>query len=76
MSGINRSIAKQLSELGGRVYDMITVEKVGGRIAKDKRVLELIHEIQRLEEEMKHKEQEIESIKEDKHPPKTTDEEA
>ena len=63
MSGINRTIEKQLSELGGRVYDLITVEKVGGKIALDKKVKALITELKKLEKDLKAKEDEIEVIK-------------
>ena len=66
MSGINRTIEKQLSELGGRVFDLVTVEKVGGKIAQDKKVKQLITQLKKLEEDLKLKEEEIEAIK--KHP--------
>ena len=63
MSGINRTIEKQLSELGGRVFDLIAVEKVGGKIAQDKKVKVLITELKKLEKDLKAKEDEIETIK-------------
>lgn len=63
MSGINRTIEKQLSELGGRVFDLIAVEKVGGKIAQDKKVKALMVELKKLEKDLQAKEKEIESIK-------------
>jgi hypothetical protein len=57
---------KHLSELGGRVYDLIEVQGKGGVIAKDSDVARLVVEIRDLEEQLKAKEKEIEAIKEEK----------
>ena len=66
MAGINRTIEKHLAELGGRVYDLVTVEKRGGVIARDERVKVIVEEITKLEEDLLVKEREIESIREEK----------
>jgi hypothetical protein len=64
--GVNRSIEKHLSELGGKVYDLIEVQGKGGVIAKDPDVSRLVNEIRDLEEQLKVKEQEIEAIRDEK----------
>jgi len=66
ITGLNRAIERHLSELGGRVYDMIVEQGKSGVIAKDVRVKELIEEVQGLEEELKGKEAEIEAIRAEK----------
>ena len=66
IAGVNRAIEKHLSELGGRVYDLIEVQKKGTEIARDKNVKELIGEIKKLEKDLKVKEQEIEAIRKEK----------
>ena len=66
VAGVNRAIEKHLSELGGKVYDLIEVQGKGGVIAKDSDVSRLVGEIRDLEEQLKSKEQEIEAIKEEK----------
>ena len=68
IAGVNRAIEKHLSELGGRVYDMVDVQKKGSEIAKDKKVKELIGDIKKLEKELKVKEDEIEAIHAEKRP--------
>ncbi len=65
MTGINRSIEKRMVELGGRVYDLISVEgHRGNKTADDDKVRKLVKEIGRLEEELEIKEQEIKDIRE------------
>lgn len=66
ITGVNRAIERHLSELGGRVYDMIVEQGKSGVIAKDTRVKELVEEVRGLEEELKKKELEIEAIKAEK----------
>ena len=66
ITGVNRAIERHLSELGGRVYDMIVEQGKSGVIAKDARVKELIEQVQDLEEELKGKEEEIEAIRAEK----------
>jgi len=65
MTGINRSIEKRMVELGGRVYDLISVEgHRGNRTADDEKVRKLVDEIGRLEKELGIKEEEIRDIRE------------
>ncbi|UCF05638.1 MAG: hypothetical protein JSV33_00965 [bacterium] len=64
--GVNRAIEKHLSELGGKVYDLIEEKKAKKPIAKDEHVLRLIEEIKDLERQLKVKEEEIEEIKREK----------
>jgi hypothetical protein len=66
IAGVNRAIEKHLTELGGRVYDLIEVHKKSSKIGADEKVVELISEIKDLEEQLKTKEAEIEAIKEEK----------
>lgn len=66
VAGVNRAIEKHLSELGGKVYDLIEVQGKGGVIAKDSDVARLVEETRDLEEQLKEKEQEIEAIKAEK----------
>lgn len=66
ITGVNRAIERHLSELGGRVYDLIVEQGKTGVIAKDTRVKELIEEVRRLEEELGEKEAEIEAIRAEK----------
>ena len=61
--GINRAIEKKLSELGGRVYDLIAEQKESQGIGDDEKVKDLVENIKELEEQLKQKEKEIESIK-------------
>lgn len=63
MVGLNRSIEKHLAELGGRVYDIL---KSPGKntVVRDTDVRNLVEKIESLEEELKLKEGEIETIKE------------
>ena len=66
MAGVNRAIEKHLSELGGKVYDLIEVQGKAGVIAKDTDVKRLIDEIKSLEQQLKLKEEEIEAIRAEK----------
>jgi len=67
ITGLNRSIEKHFTEMGGRVYDLI-VEKGhrGNKTADDEVVQRIVAEVRGLEEDLKRKEEEIESIKDDK----------
>ena len=66
MAGINRAIERHLSELGGRVYEFVEEQQQQTGVAQDEKVIELIEEIKRLEQQLHQKEQEIEKIREDK----------
>ena len=67
MAGVNRAVEKHLSELGGRLYDLITVQgHCDNRTTDDEEVLRLVDEIRDLEEQLKVKEEEVESIKGEK----------
>lgn len=67
MAGLNRAIEKQLSELGGRLYDLVVEQgHRGNKTSDDEQVQRLVEEIRRLERQLKTKEKEIESIREHK----------
>jgi hypothetical protein len=66
MAGLNRTIEKHLSELGGRVYELIEELNQQKGVAQDEKVMGLIEDIKRLEEQLHQKEEEIERIKEEK----------
>jgi translation initiation factor 2 alpha subunit (eIF-2alpha) len=67
VAGINRAIEKHLAELGGQVYDLITVQNHrGNKTADDEGVQKLVGEIRELESQLKAKEDEIEKIKGEK----------
>lgn len=67
IAGLNRAIEKHLSELGGKVYDLVAVQNHrGNKTADDEDVQHLVGEIRKLEKQLKLKEEEIESIKEEK----------
>ncbi|HSG27739.1 MAG TPA: hypothetical protein VLA34_04600 [Candidatus Krumholzibacterium sp.] len=67
VAGVNRAIEKHLSELGGRVYDLITVQgHRGNKTADDEDVARIVDEIRDLEQQLKLKEEEIEKIKKEK----------
>ncbi|MCK4349345.1 MAG: hypothetical protein KAX13_00720 [Candidatus Krumholzibacteria bacterium] len=72
VAGVNRAIEKHLSELGGKVYDLIEVQGKGGVIAKDSDVARLVEETRGLEEQLKEKEREIEAIKAEKNQDETS----
>jgi gas vesicle protein len=63
MAGINRTIERHLSELGGRVYELVEEQHREEGIAQDGKVLDLIEEIKQLEEQLEQKEQEIGKIR-------------
>ncbi len=64
ITGLNRSIEKHFSEMGGRVYDLIVEQgHRGNRTADDDAVQRLIAEVKELESRLRQKEEEIESIK-------------
>jgi gas vesicle protein len=67
ITGLNRSIEKHFTEMGGRVYDLIAEKgHRGNRTADDEVVKRLVAEIKGLEEQLRQKEDEIETIKDDK----------
>ena len=69
MAGVNRAIEKHMSELGGRVYDLIQAQgHRGNKTADDETVQRLVDEISELEEQLKQKEEEIEEIKGERRP--------
>jgi len=74
MAGVNRAIEKHLSELGGRLYDLVTVQgHCDNRTTDDEEVMKLIDEIRDLEEQLKVKEDEIETIKGEKSQEESSD---
>lgn len=67
MTGLNRAIEKHLSELGGRLYDLVAEQgHRGNRTADDEQVQRLVEEIRELERQLGAKEKEIESIRDQK----------
>jgi hypothetical protein len=67
MVGVNRAIEKHLSELGGRIFDLIAVQgHKGNKTADDEMVQKLVSEVRELESELKLKEEEIEKIRAEK----------
>ena len=67
ITGLNRSIEKHFSEMGGRVYDLIVEQgHRGNKTADDEAVQRLVAEIRELESRLAKKEDEIESLKDDK----------
>jgi gas vesicle protein len=66
ITGVNRAIERNLSELGGRIYDLIVEQGKSGVIAKDTKVAELIEEVKKLDAELEEKEAEIEAIRAEK----------
>ncbi len=67
ITGLNRSIEKHFSEMGGRVYDLIVEQgHRGNKTADDEVVQRLVAEVKELEERLRLKEEEIETIKDDK----------
>jgi gas vesicle protein len=64
ITGLNRSIEKHFSEMGGRVYDLIVEQgHRGNKTADDDVVQRLVAEVKELESRLQQKEGEIESIK-------------
>lgn len=71
ITGLNRSIEKHFSEMGGRVYDLIVEQgHRGNKTADDEAVQRLVAEVRELENRLRQKEEEIESIKDDRNPEK------
>ncbi len=67
ITGLNRSIEKHFSEMGGRIYDLIVEQgHRGNRTADDDVVQRLVAEVKELESRLRKKEKEIESIKDDR----------
>jgi hypothetical protein len=67
ITGLNRSIEKHFSELGGRIYDLIAEQgHRGNKTADDEVVQRIVVEVRELEAQLKHKEEEIESIMDDR----------
>ena len=60
-----RNIEKQFTELGGRVYDLINLEKTDS-VQDDEEVKKFIEEIRALEKQLVEKEAEIDVVKEEK----------
>jgi len=59
-----RNIDRAFSELGGRVYDMLTGEQKRS-VPADKQVKELIERIKKLEEELERKESQLGRVREE-----------
>ncbi len=67
IAGINRSIEKGMTELGGRLYHLITVEgHRGNKTADDETIGKFVERISELEEDLRVKEKEIEKIRSEK----------
>jgi len=65
ITGINRSIEKHFTELGGRLYDLVAEQgHRGNKTADDDVVQRLVAEIRELEQRLQQKEEEIETIRE------------
>ena len=64
MTGLNRSIEKHFSELGGRVYDLIVEQgHRGNKTADDEVVQRIVAEVKELETRLRQKEEEIGAIR-------------
>ncbi len=71
ITGLNRSIEKHFSEMGGRVYDLIVEQgHRGNKTSDDVVVKRIVAEVKELESHLKKKEEEIDRIKDDKKPGK------
>lgn len=67
MAGLNRAIEKHLSELGGRLYDLVVEQgHRGNRTADDDQVQRIVTEVRELERQLQIKEEEIEKIRVEK----------
>jgi len=67
IAGINRSIEKGMTELGGRLYHLIKVEgHRGNKTADDETISRFVERISELEEDLRAKEEEIEKIRNEK----------
>ena len=60
-----RNIEKQFTELGGRVYDLINLEKTDS-VQDDEEVKKIIDELKELEAQLVEKEANIKTVKEEK----------
>ncbi|HMA77389.1 MAG TPA: hypothetical protein VKO43_08775 [Candidatus Krumholzibacteriaceae bacterium] len=64
ITGLNRSIENVMSQLGGEIYHLISVEgHRGNKTADDDKVRTLVRKISDLEDKLKQKEKEIQDIK-------------
>jgi GTPase involved in cell partitioning and DNA repair len=72
---VKRNIEKKFTELGGRVYHVITVDKVAD-IDKDEEVKRMVAELGDLEQKLNEKNAEIENVKETKEAERKEREEA
>jgi len=63
--GIKRNIEKQFTELGGRVYELMTTKSTT-KIAEDEEVKKAIETVKGLEVQLKDKELEIDKVKTEK----------
>lgn len=67
ITGLNRSIEKHFSEMGGRLYDLIVEQgHRGNKTADDVVIQRIVAEVRELESQLKKKEEEIDTIKDDK----------
>jgi len=67
ITGLNRSIEKHFSEMGGRIYDLIVEQGHRGNKTSDDVVIKrIVAEVRELESMLKQKEDEIEKIKDEK----------
>lgn len=67
MTGLNRAIEKHLSELGGRIYDLVVEQgHRGNRTADDEQVQRIVSDVRELERQLQEKEEEIEKIRGEK----------
>jgi gas vesicle protein len=64
ITGLNRSIEKEMSHLGGEVYHLISVKgHKGNKTADNEKVRSLVAKISDLENKLKLKEEEIQRIR-------------
>ena len=64
ITGLNRSIEKEMSQLGGEVYHLISVEgHRGNKTADDEKIRSLVDKISDLENKLRVKEEEIQAIR-------------
>ena len=64
ITGLNRSIEKEMSQLGGEVYHLISVEgHRGNKTSDNEKVRSLVAKISDLEDKLKLKEEEIQTIR-------------
>lgn len=63
--GIERNLQKALSELGGRVYQLVT-EDENVKIVEDEQVKKIIDKVKGFEKQLEAKKQELEEVSKDK----------